>query len=199
MNKKIGKVLGIFVYVVFACVVVLFEEILVAVILFKVQKAIMKRTLFPKLTPNLFDLDDAARKEYKVYFNGVAAHNERRLSVMAREASIQLIYMLTLAIYGYFKQPVIELNYHGSKYSTIIWIGLLAWRLISTLLSANSTFPPLLENLQLTSFRRYNRPAGLREQIVKIMQIFLHLLFASVLIFLSRSSNIISSMSFFTN
>ena len=183
--------MGILVYVVFACVVVLFEEILVAVILFKVEKAIIKRSLFPKLTPNMFYLDDAAKKEYKVYFNGVAAHNDRRLSVMAREASIQLVYMLTLAIYGYFNQPVIELNYQGSEYSTEIWIGLLAWTLISTFLSANSTFPPLLENLHLTSFRRYNRPATLPEQIVKIMQILLHLFFASVLIFLSRSPNLI--------
>ena len=190
-------------YVVFGFVIVLFEEILVAVILFKVQKAIMKsnsfNSLFPNLTPNFFYLRDESQKEFVTYFNGVAAHNDRRLSVMAREASIQLVYMLSLAIYGYVKQPVIELNYQGSKYPTATWIGIMAWTLISTLLSANSTFPPLLENLQLTSFRRYNRPAGLREQIVKIMQILLHLFYASVLIFLSRSSNIILTMSFFTN
>ena len=199
MNRKIGKVLGILVYVVFACVLVLFEEILVAVILFKVEKAIMKRTLFPKLTSNMFNLDDAARKEYTIYFNGVAAHNDRRLSVMAREASIQLVYMLTLAIYGFVKPPVIELDYQGSKYSTTIWIGLLVWMLISTLLSANSTFPPLLENLHLASFRRYNRPATLPEQIVKILQILLHLGFASVLIFLSRLPNLILTTSFFSS
>ena len=140
--------------------------------------------LFPNLTPNLFYLDDEARKEYVTYFKGVISYNNRRLSVMAREASIQLVYMLTLTIYGFFKQPVIELDYQGSMYPTAMWIGLLVWTLISTLLSANSTFPPLLVNLNLTSFRRYNRPATLPEQIVKIIQILLHLVLASVLIFL---------------
>ena len=191
INKKIGKVLGVLLYVLFGCVIVLFEEIWVAVILFKVEKAIMKRnsfnTLFPNLTPNLFYLDDEARNEYVTYFNGVISYNNKRLSVMAREASIQLVYMLTLTIYAYFKQPVIELDYQGSNYPTETWIGLLAWTLISTLLSANSTFPPLLKNLNLTSFRRYKRPATLPEQIVKIIQILLHLFFASVLIFLLRS------------
>ena len=195
INKKIGTVLGLLLYVVFGCVIVLFEEILVAVILFKVEKAIMKRnsfnTLFPNLTPNLFYLDDEARKEYVTYFKGVISYNNRRLSVMAREASIQLVYMLTLTIYGFFKQPVIELDYQGSMYPTAMWIGLLVWTLISTLLSANSTFPPLLENLNLASHRRNNRPATLPEQIVKIMQILLHLCFASVLIFLSKSPNLI--------
>ena len=144
-------------------------------------------SFFPNLTPNLFFLKDTAQKEFVTYFNGVASHNDRRLAVMARESSIQLVYMLTLTIYAYFKQPVIELDYQGSNYPTETWIGILAWTLISTLLSANSTFPPLLKNLNLTCFRRFKRPATLPEQIVKIIQILLHLFFASVLIFLLRS------------
>ena len=164
---------------------------MVAVTLFKVEKSILEKNsfniLFPNLTPNLFYLDDAARKEFVTYFNGVAAHNNKRLSVMAREASIQLVYMLTLTIYGVFKQPVLELDYQESKHPTAVWITLLVWTLISTFLSAYSTFPPLLESLNWTSFRRYNKPAGLREQIVKIIQILLHLFLASGLIFLSGS------------
>ena len=164
----------------FGSVLVLFEEVLIAIRLFKVQKAIIK-------TPNLFYLEAEAVEEYVTYFNGVATHNCRRLSIMAREASIQLVYMITLIIYGYFNQPVLELDYQGWKYPTAIWIGLLIWMLISTCLSAYSTFPPLLKNQTLTSYRRYKRSASLLEQMVKIIQILLHLFFASILLFLLRS------------
>jgi len=172
---------------VFGCFIVLFEEVLFAVILFKVQKAIMGTMLSPNLTPNLFDLEVEAQKEYATYFNGVATHNYRRLSVMAREASIQLVYMITLIIYGYFNHPVLDLDYQGSTYPTAIWIGRLVWMLISTCLSAYSTFTPLLEDLKLTSYRRYKRPASLPEQIVTIIQILVHLFFAAILLFLLRS------------
>ena len=143
--------------------------------------------IFPNLVPNLFYLENDAQAEYVIYFNGVATHNCKRLSVMSREASVQLVYMVAIIIYKYFNQPVLNLDYQGSKYPTAIWIGILVWMLISTFLSAFSTFRPLLENLHLTSFRRYKRPASLSEQIVKIIQILLHIFFASVLIFLSRS------------
>ena len=143
--------------------------------------------LFPKMTPNLFYLEQQAREEYVTYFNGVATHNSRRLLVMARESSIQLVYMLTLIIYGYYNQPVLEFDYHGFKYPTAIWIGLLVWILISTFLSAYSTVTPLLENLNLSSFQQYKKSATFFEQVVKILQIYLHLLFAAVLSFLSRS------------
>ena len=155
--------------------------------------------LFPNLVPNFFYLKEEARKEYVTYFNGVATHNCKRLSVMSREASVQLVYMIAIIIYKYFNQPVLTLDYQGSKYPTAIWIGILVWMLISTFLSAFSTFRPLLENLNLTSFRRFKRPASLSEQIVKIIQILLHIFFASVLIFLSRSPNQFENNVFFTN
>ena len=158
----------------------LVEEVLVAVTLFNLQETIIK-------TPKLLYLEEEARKEYVNYFNGVVTHNCRRLSVMARECSIQLIYMITLIIYKYFNQPVLELEYRGSKYPTAIWICILVWLLVSTFLSAYSTFTPLLEDLNLTSYRRYKRSATLPEQMVKIIQILLHLFFASVILFLSRS------------
>ena len=191
MNKQVGKVLGIFLYVMFGCVFVIVEEILIAITLFKVEKAIMQNNsftmLFPNLTPHFLSLEHKQRDKYVTYFTGIATHNNRRLSIMAREASIQLVYMLTLIIYGFFNQPVIELDYQGWKNPTAIWIGLLIWTLISTMLSGYSTFAPLLENLNWNSFRRYKRPATLSEQVVKIMQLLIHLFSASFLLFLSRS------------
>ena len=170
---------------------VIFEEILIAITLFKVEKAILQtesfRMLFPNLTPNFLFLEDKQREEYATYFTGIATHNNRRLSIMAREASIQLVYMLTLIIYGFFNQPVIELDYQGWKNPTAIWIGLLFLTLISTMLSGYSTFTPLLENLNWNTYRQYKRPASLLEQIVKIVQILIHLFFVSFLLFLSRS------------
>ena len=176
------------IYIVFGFLIVLFEEILVAVTLFKVQKALLSSKEYNVITtPNLFSLGEEAVEEYVTYYNGVATHNCRRLSVMAREASIQLVYMITLIIYGYFNQPLLELDYQGWKSPTAIWIGLLIWMLISTCLSAYSTFVPLLENLNLTSYRRYKKSASVLEQMVKILQILLHLFFTSILLFLLRS------------
>ena len=178
-------------YIVFGCVIVLFEEVLVAIILFKVQGAIMRsnsfNTLLQNMRPNLLQLEQEAREEYVTYFNGVATHNCRQLLVMAREASVQLVYMITLIIYGFFNQPVLELYYQGRNYPTAIWIAGLVWILISTCLSANSTFTPLLQDLNLNSYRRYKRPATLPEQLVKIIQILVHLFLPSALLFLSRS------------
>ena len=139
------------------------------------------------MKPNLFQLEPEAREEYVTYFNGVATHNRRQLLVMAREASVQLVYMITLIIYGFYNQPVLELYYQGSNYPTATWIGTLVWILISTCLSANSTFTPLLNDLNLTSYRRYKRPATLPEQMVKIIQILVHVFVPSGLLFLSRS------------
>ena len=176
------------VYILCGPFIVLCEEIFVAVTLFKVQKAFLSiKTHDVIKTPNLFSLKEETQEEYVTYFNGVVTHNSRRLSVMAREASIQLVYMITLIIYGYFNQPLLEFDYQGSRYPTATWIGLLIWIFISTCLSAHSTFTPLLENLNLSSYRRFNKSATLPEQIVKILQILLHLFFAAVLIFLSRS------------
>ena len=173
----------------FGWFIVLCEEILVTVTLFNVQKAfILSQTHDVSKTPKFFSLKEEAREEYVTYFNGVSTHNCKRLSVMAREASIQLVYLITLIIYGFFNQPVLELDYQSSKYPTAIWISLLIWILISTCLSAYSTFTPLLENQNLTSYQRYKTSATLPEQIVKIIQILLHLFFAAALLFLSRSS-----------
>ena len=155
--------------------------------LFNIQKALLSsQTHDVSKTPNFLSLEKEAREKYVMYYSGVVTHNSRRLSVMAREASIQLVYLITLIIYGFFNQPVLELDYQGS-YPTAIWISFLAWLLISTCLSAYSTFTPLLENQNLTSYQRYKRPATLPEQIVKIIQILLHLFFAAVLLFLPRS------------
>ena len=90
--------------------------------------------LFPNLTPNWFYLKDKQREEYGTYFSGVATHNNRRLAVMAREASFQLVYLLSLTIYAFFKQPVLELDYQGSKYPTAIWISLLVLTLVLNIL-----------------------------------------------------------------
>ena len=172
----------------FGCFIVLFEEILAAFTLFNVQKAIMEKNafkmIFPNLTPDLFYLREEAREEYVTYYNGVVTHNSRRLSIMAREASIQLVYQITLIIYGFMNQPLLDLDYQSLKYPTAIWISLLVWLLISTCLSAFSTFAPLLKNLDLTSYQKYKRSATLPEQIVKIIQILLHLFFAAMLLFL---------------
>ena len=175
------------VYIVFGFVIVLFEEILDAITLFNVQKALLLSKKYDVIkTPNMFFLDEYV-EEYATYFNGVAIYNRRRLSVMAREASIQLVYKITLISYGYFNQAVLDLDYQKWKSPTGIWIGLLVLMLISTCFSAYSTFLPLLENQNLISFRRYKISSTLLEQMVKVIQILLHLFFPSILLYLSRS------------
>ena len=182
--KAVGKRLAVIVYVAFAVVIVLFEEVLIALIMYRIQKEIMKMSLFDM---KFRFFSPGAKLQYSIYFNAVAEHHSRRMIIMAREASIQVVYQITIVLYEYFDQPLFELNYQNSKFPTATWRAFMVLRLVSLFLSAFSTFMPLLEDFNMTSFRRCNRPVSFSQRIVKIAQILLHILIGTSLLFLSRS------------
>ena len=189
--KIIGNQLAVVMYIAFSFIIMLFEELLVAVVFYQIQAKIIKMTPnlmsnFPSLTPNFHNLEDESREQYSIYFNTVANTNSRRILVMAREASIQLVYQLTIILYELFYHPLNELDYQDSKYPTAVWIGFLGFRIFSLFLSANSTFTPLLDGFTISSYRRCQKPPTLLERLVKIVQILIHIFMCTGVIFLMR-------------
>ena len=90
---------------------------------------------------------------------------------MAREASIQLTLQNALVLYQYIRPPVLELYYQSSYFPTVNWMFDVALLFISTLLSANSTFGPILMNVELRYYQKYQKPPHLFVYLVKVLQV----------------------------
>ena len=142
-----------------------------------VSKITRKNTIGRTLKP--FDeLPDEEKMEYYHYYESILKANKWRLEVMAREASIQLTYQNALIMYEFFYPPVLELNYTSAR-----WMTLLGLQIISILLSGYSTFNPVIVDIQFKSDLE-NIPMGLGNYLVKIIQMIIHILLSSWVVFL---------------
>ena len=67
---------------------------------------------------------------------------------------------------------------------TFIWIAILSIRFISVLLSAYSTFTPLFDDFKMRNYIKFKRRATFRSQLLKMIQILLHIFFATAMVYL---------------
>ena len=120
------------------------------------------------------------------YYRFHEYENERKLQVMAREASIQLIIQQAFVLYQFVYPPMRELEYSAVGHLTpfAIWILRLAVQLISILLSAYSTFNPILSNMKFQTFKKDQKHASVFSYVLKIVQMILHIIYATGVVYL---------------
>jgi len=117
------------------------------------------------------------------------------MMIMAREASVQLILQNALLIYQLFYPTLLDLDFNHSRISifgqnikispSARWIGGLILQIVSIILSAKSTFFPINDNKTLHGFKN-NKMKGLIHYIGQMVQVILHLLFATGVVYLLK-------------
>ena len=132
------------------------------------------------------DMTDEEKQKMVKYYRFLEYENERKLQVMAREASIQLIIQQAFVLYQLVYPPIRELEYsaigHFTAYS--IWILRLSLQLISILLSAYSTFNPILSNMKFQTFKKEQEHVSVLSYILKVVQMILHIIYATGVVYL---------------
>ena len=130
------------------------------------------------------ELAEEDKIKMEKYYKFVEKRINRRSQIMSREASIQLVYQTAYVMYQFKYVPVRDLTFDykliGIEASSI-WITKLIWQVISIILSAYSTFAPILANFRFKTFKKYveKKEPHLGFLIVKVIQVAIHIFFAS--------------------
>ena len=203
MTRYFGR-LGIFIYVIFAAALFVFEEFLIAKLTYEeMQKVDKIKHLWAEKycgekNPTKFaQLTDEEKNTLEEYYSYIYRDNDRRMMIMAREASVQLTLQNALVIYEFFYPPLLELDFTHSSIFSIFkgnrasgwWIAGRIFQIVSIGLSVKSTFFPISDNTTLSGFRN-NNIMGLINYTSQMLQVVLHLIFATGVVYLLRSTNI---------
>ena len=107
------------------------------------------------------------------------------MMIIAREGSLQFVYQKALILYQFTYAPMLELDFSNSiiTLASAQWIVGLAFQLFSILLSANSTFSPIIDTIKFRGYKQ-NKPIGLVSFIAQIFQVIVHLIFATGVVYL---------------
>ena len=178
-------------YCLIAPVLVLFEEVFLAISNFKTIRSVNA------INKQWDDMDETDQTKFIEYYRFLEYGNERRLQVMAREASIQLVLQNGFALYQFAYPPLRELDYssklgmgdNGTRAYTLWIIGLII-QLVSILLSANSTFSTILKDIQFQKFKKEQKHVSITSYITTIFQVLLHIIFASGIVYLLQVTNL---------
>ena len=126
------------------------------------------------------------------YYSSIYRNHDRRIMIMAREASVQLTLQNALLMYQLFYPPLLELDFTNTPISKYIkirpsarWIGGLILQIVSIILSAKSTFSPINDDTTLSGFKN-KKMMGLIHYIGKMLQVILHLIFATGVVYLLK-------------
>ena len=140
-------------------------------------------------------LTDEQKSTLEKYYSSIYKNHDRRMMIMAREASVQLTLQNALLMYEFFYPPLLELDFthnpisifgKGIKISpSARWIGGLILQIVSIILSAKSTFSPINDNTTLSGFKN-NNMMGLIHYISQMLQVILHLIFATGVVYLLK-------------
>ena len=134
-------------------------------------------------------LTEEERSVMVKYYNFKEKSIDFRSQAMSRESSIQLVYQTAFVFYQFFLIPVRELDF-SSRFKLIfrtassVWIMQLVLQIISILLSAYSTFSPILENLRFKRLKKHKKEPHFGYLVVKIIQVTSYIFFSSGVVYL---------------
>ena len=123
---------------------------------------------------------------YTQYYTTVSVLLSRRLMIMARESASQLCLQNAVVVYQYFHHPLYELSYQSWRHPTAIWSFILMFRILSILLSAYSTFKPIIEYLIMKSHKQHFCPPTVSSLVIKVFQTLFHIFLGTGIIYLIR-------------
>ena len=194
--KKIGRYIklprwiAIVFYVFFAPIIAVVEEFLNAYQTFVDIRGLAKIMVENKEGDTLKLFNKLSRKDqnaFEQHYQQETMRNTRRLQIMAREASVQLIYQNALVMYQFFYQPVLELDFNSWENPSARWISGLMLQILSILLSGYSTFSPIVDNLKFKSHVE-GKPAGFYNYLTKVLHVLGHILMSTGAVFLLLGS-----------
>ena len=173
------------------------EEALIAKEIYtEIQKVKKIEHLWVEKNPTTFgQLTDEQKNTLGNYYSSIYRNHDRRMMIMAREASVQLTLQNALLVYQFFYQPLLELDFTHNPISmfgqdmkispSARWICGLTLQIVSIILSAKSTFSPINDNKTLSGFKN-NNMKGLIHYIGQMLQVILHLIFATSVVYLLK-------------
>ena len=164
----------------------------------EIQEVKKLEHLWAEENPRTFgQLTDEQKNTLEKYYLSIYRNHDRRLMIMAREASVQLTYQNALLLYEFFYPPLLELDFTHSPIFSIFgqdikinspsarWIAGLIFQIVSMMLSAKSTFSPINDSMTLSGFKN-NKMMGLIHYIGQMLHVILHLLFATGVVYLLK-------------
>jgi len=161
----------------------------------EIQKIKKIEDLWRDENPKTFgQLNDEQKNTLEKYYSSIYIKSDRRMMIMAREASVQLTLQNALLMYEFFYEPLLELDFTHNPISifgfelpiispSARWIGGIIFQVVSIMLSAKSTFSPINDNAILSGFKN-NNLKGLIYYIGQMLQVIIHLIFATGVVYL---------------
>ena len=181
MENYIGKVATIIGYIFFASFLVYLEEIVIGYKMYKTHKKFLR--LLVVFTP-FVNLSQSRQKYFTKYYEEICKHHSRRLFVVAREASVQLVLQNSILIYDYFHQPAMELYFQNYSNPTAWWGFINFIRITSVIISTYCTMMPLMEDFNMSCYKKFKKPATVFQYILYIIKISVHILISTGLVYL---------------
>lgn len=183
---RLPKWMVFLVYVLFAAIIVVVEEIIMAyqtyVAVCKIADIMQRNKDGETIKPfELLSMED--QKGYEKHYEEESIRNRWRLQIMTKESSVQLIYQNALVMYQFFYPPVYELDFNWWRYPSAQWMAGVGFQIFSILLSGYTTFNPILENMKFKSHVE-GKPAGFDNYMIKVYQVLGHVLIATGTVFL---------------
>ena len=180
------------IYCVLSPVLVLLEEAIDATQYYRIVRSV---SAFSNKEWN--DLTEEEKIKMEKFYKFLEYRNDRRLQIMARESSIQLVYQNAIVLYQFRYPPVRELdfssilqmisslNFGQLTSAHTIWILQLTLQIISIGLSAYSTFNPIMEYTAFRTFKNHQKHVSIISSIVKAFQLLFHIIYSSGVVYLS--------------
>ena len=85
-------------------------------------------------------------------------------------------------------RPVWHLKNSAIRPASTHWIILLCLQIVSIVLSAYSTFRPIIETRKFSSFKQ-QKQVGLLDYVFQVLLVVIHLVFATGVVYLQRVNN----------
>jgi len=181
MEKYIGKIATIIGYIFFASFLVYLEDVVIGYKLYKTHKKFLR---FLVVFTSFVHLSQSRQKYFGEYYEEICKHHLRRLFVVGRESSVQLVLQNTILIYDYFHQPAMELYFPNYSNPTAWWGFINFIRITSVIISSYCTMMPLMEEFNMSCYKKFKKPATVFQYILYIIKISVHILISTVLVYL---------------
>jgi len=168
LQKKFSKVQSIILYIVFAWIIVYFEEVVIGYQLYQLHLVFLS---IAKLSTPFVNLAAGEQNRFKDYYEGICRHHRKRLAIIAKESSIQLVLQNAILIYDFSHRPVTELYYQYYRFPTAQWIFVIIIRTISVSVSAYCTSLALVEDLNMKCYTESKKSASPFHVFVNVIKV----------------------------
>ena len=129
------------------------------------------------------------QKRFLEYYHAICKHQLKRLFVIARESSIQLVLQNAILIYDFFHQPVTELYYQDKRFPTAYWQFIIFIRTVSIFISALATLLPIIEDYKMKCYKRFHQAPTPVQIFLNALKVLANIALSTGLVFLERLKN----------